>query len=178
MSSSSKSKQSSKPISTSPASALSPHSLIFNPKSQKVLIFHLSNTAKPALLLRFAPTERKKCRYTRDLHPHNQHALQWGWQAPIRSQVLTIYRPAISPNVGESNSTSAKPTPPLSSPAPSCPIMSRTSGPTVLQEGHHDAVQKVIRAVRFEAWRSVRVSKSAGERMLEGMVLVRYFGNM
>ena len=77
-----------------------------------------------------------------------------------------MYRLARSPSVGLSNSTSANSTPPRSSATPSS-IKERTKGVIVRQEGHQDAVQRVIKARREEAERRVKVSSSVGERTLQ-----------
>lgn len=50
---------------------------------------------------------------------------------------------------GASNSTSARPTPPSCSPTPDS-TRERSSGPTVRQVGHQEAVQKVSSGVRAE----------------------------
>ena len=73
-----------------------------------------------------------------------------------------------SPISGESNCTSANPTPPCSSATPFS-IASFTTGRTARYVGHQEAVQKVMRGFRDVAERRFRVLRSFSER-----ILVRY----
>jgi hypothetical protein len=79
--------------------------------------------------------------------------------------LVIIYRPATSPSVGESNSTSAKETPPWDSPAPE-EMREVRRGRMWWQEGQEEVVQRVRRGVRAEEERRRRLSRSVGERTL------------
>lgn len=100
---------------------------------------------------------RKTNQYPQHQNPHKtKHTIN---RIPTPS-------PPVPPNDGASNSTSANPTPPSSSPTPSFSTSSRTTGPTTLHDGHHDAVQSVNSGRRFEAESRRRDVSSSSWRIL------------
>jgi len=91
-----------------------------------------------------------------------------------KKEQLTPHPIINPPIVGLSSSTSANPTPPCASPTPDR-ISSWIRGDTTLHEGHHEVVHRVMRGVREEAERRVRVSNSDSWRTLWGVFWLIFF---
>ena len=79
---------------------------------------------------------------------------------------LTVYLSAKAEVSGISASISANPTPPSSSPTWSCSIKRWITGPTALQDGHHDAVQNVMSGTWLDAESKRREENSSSFRTL------------